>query len=96
MFTPEEQQAIIQAARGGNVQNLLRYFGKFAPTGPVSSIVPLLTTAASAPLGLAATAGAMGARVAATKIRKSDVNKLAALMRAGAKKPKKNLGAINE
>ena len=96
MFSPEEQQAIIQAARGGNVQNLLRYFGKFAPTGPVSSIVPLLTTAASAPLGLAATAGAMGARVAATKIRKSDVNKLAALMRAGAKKPKKNLGAINE
>ncbi len=101
MFTPEEQQAITQAARGGNVQNLLRYFGKFAPTGPVSSIVPLLTTAASAPLGLAATAGAMGARVAATKIRKSDVNKLAALMRAGAKKkpkPKtlKNLGATNE
>ena len=86
MFTPTEQEAIRQAAMGGNVQNLMRYFGKFAPTGPVAAIAPLLATAASAPLGLAATAGAMGARVAATKMRKSDVNKLAAMMRAGTPK----------
>jgi len=45
-----------------------------------------MATAASAPLGLAATAGAMGARIAATKMRKSDVEKLAAMMRAGTSK----------
>ena len=86
LFTPTEQEAIKQAAKGGNTQNLLRYFGKFAPTGPVSVIAPLMATAASAPLGLAATAGAMGARIAATKMRKSDVEKLAAMMRAGTPK----------
>lgn len=86
LFTPTEQEAIKQAAKGGNTQNLLRYFGKFAPTGPVSVIAPLMATAASAPLGLAATAGAMGARIAATKMRKSDVEKLAAMMRAGTSK----------
>jgi hypothetical protein len=43
----------------------------------------LLATSVSGPAGLAATGAAMGARVAATKIRKNDVNKLAALMRAG-------------
>ena len=86
LFTPTEQETIKQAAKGGNTQNLLRYFGKFAPTGPVSVIAPLMATAASAPLGLAATAGAMGARIAATKMRKSDVEKLAAMMRAGTPK----------
>jgi len=86
LFTPTEQEAIKQAAKGGNTQNLLRYFGKFAPTGPVSVIAPLMATAASAPLGLALTAGAMGSRIAATKMRKSDVEKLAAMMRAGTPK----------
>lgn len=86
LFTPEEQEAIKQAVRGSNMQNVLRIFGKFAPTSSVSSILPLLTTAASAPLGLTLTAGAVGSRVAATKMRKQDVKRLAALMRAGAKK----------
>lgn len=86
LFTPEEQEAIRQAVRGSNMQNVLRIFGKFAPTSSVSSILPLLTTAASAPLGLTLTAGAVGSRVAATKMRKQDVKRLAALMRAGAKK----------
>lgn len=96
LFTPEEQEAIKQAVRGSNLQNVVRIFGKFAPTSSVSSILPsILTTAVSGPLGLGLTAGAYGARAAATKMRKSDVNKLAALMRAGAKKPK-NTGVTNE
>jgi hypothetical protein len=87
MFTAEEQEAIKQAVRGSNLQNVVRIFGKFAPTSSVSSILPsILTTAVSGPLGLGLTAGAYGARAAATKMRKGDVNKLAALMRAGAKK----------
>ena len=86
MFTPEEQAAIKDAVKGGKVQNMLRFFGKFAPTSSVSSIPALLTTAASAPLGLTLTGGAIGGRYLAQQIRKSDVKNLAALMRAGAKK----------
>ena len=85
LFTAEEQAAIREAAQGGNVQNLLRFFGKFAPTSSVSSIPSILTTALNAPLGLALTGGAIGSRFAASQMRKSDVKKLAALMRAGAK-----------
>lgn len=83
LFTAEEQDAIKKAAKGGVGQNALRFVGKFAPTSAVSSIPALLATSVSGPVGLAATGAAMGARVGATQMRKSDVNKLAALMRAG-------------
>jgi hypothetical protein len=85
LFTQSEQDAIKKAAKGGVGQNALRFIGKFAPTSAVSSIPALLATSVSGPVGLAATAASMGARVGATQMRKSDVNKLAALMRAGAK-----------
>jgi hypothetical protein len=85
LFTQEEQEAIKKAAKGGVGQNALRFVGKFAPTSAVSSIPALLATSVSGPIGLAATAASMGARVGATQMRKSDVNKLAALMRAGVK-----------
>ena len=83
LFTQEEQNAIKEAAKGGVGQNALRFVGKFAPTSAVSSIPALLATSVSGPAGLAATAASMGARVAATQMRKKDVSKLAALMRAG-------------
>lgn len=86
LFTPEEQEAIKKAAKGGVGQNALRFVGKFAPTSAVSSIPALLATSISGPAGLAATAASMGARVGATQMRKADVNKLAAMMRAGIKK----------
>ena len=82
LFTQEEQDAIKAAAKGGTGQNALRFIGKFAPTSAVSSIPALLATSVSGPAGLAATAASMGARIAATKIRKNDVNKLAELMRS--------------
>jgi hypothetical protein len=85
LFTSDEQEAIKKAAKGGTGQNALRFIGKFAPTSAVSSIPALLATSVSGPAGLAATAASMGARVGATQMRKSDVNKLAALMRAGVK-----------
>jgi hypothetical protein len=88
LFTKEEQAAIKQAAKGTTTQNVLRLFGKFAPTSSVNTILPLLATAVSGPIGLGLTAGAMGARYGATKMRKSDVENLAALMRAGVKKEK--------
>jgi len=82
LFTKQEQEAIKQASKGTNTQNLMRIFGKFAPTSAVSSIPALLTTSVSGPLGLALTAGSMGARYGATKMRQGDVRKLAAMMRA--------------
>jgi len=85
LFSPVEQQAIKQALKGSTKQNLMRLFGKFAPTSAVSSIPALLATSVSGPVGLALTAGSMGARYGATKMRKSDVENLSALMRAGAK-----------
>lgn len=87
LFTAEEQAAIKQAAKGTKTQDILRIFGKFAPTSAVSSIPALLTTSVSGPVGLAMTAGAMGARYGATKMRKSDINQLAAMMRAGKQAP---------
>lgn len=81
LFTKEEQEAIKQAAKGTTAQNALRLIGKFAPTSTVSSILPLLVTGANAPLGLAGTAAAIGARVGATQMRKKQVEQLANLMR---------------
>jgi hypothetical protein len=92
LFTADEQAAITQAAKGGNVQNILSQFGRFAPTSAVSSIPSILATAASAPLGLAATAGAIGSRMASTKMKKAEMEKLAALMRMGGKSTKKVKG----
>ena len=83
LFTQEEQDAIKQAAKGNVGQNALRFIGKFAPTSAVSSIPALLATSVSGPAGLAATAASISVRVAATQMRKKDVSKLAALMRAG-------------
>lgn len=96
LFTAEERAAITQAAKGGNVQNILSQFGRFAPTSAVSSIPSILATAASAPLGLAATAGAIGSRIASTRMKQKEMTKLAALMRAGAKSPKKVKEKKNE
>jgi hypothetical protein len=81
LFTKSEQAAIREAAEGTSGQNALRIIGKFAPTSTVSSILPLLLTGASAPLGLATTGIAIGARVGATQMRKKQVEQLANLMR---------------
>jgi hypothetical protein len=81
LFTQAEQKAIKEAAQGTTAQNALRIIGKFAPTSTVSSIFPLLLTGASAPLGLATTGVAIGARVGATQMRKKQVEQLANLMR---------------
>jgi hypothetical protein len=96
LFTADEQEAIKQAAKGGSLQNMLTAFGKFAPTNTLSAIPSILATAASAPLGLAATAGAIGSKVASTKMTKNEINKLAAFMRMGGKSTKKVKGATNE
>jgi len=82
-FTPEEQDAIREASKGGNVQNLLRFYGKFAPTGPVSSIFAGGATAYEPLIGVPFAVGAAGSRMGAEAIRKNAVENLGARMRLG-------------
>jgi len=77
-FTPDEQEAIRNAAKGGTLQSMLRTVGKFTPMTPAAAIF----TAVS-PFG-AYTAGAgMAARELATKRRVQQLDQLAAQMRLG-------------
>jgi len=87
LFTPEEQEAIRQAAQGTKTQNFLANAAKY-------NLRNLGTTTLGSLLGFSVAGGpgvviapALGAaaKYQATKIRKGDVNKLAALMRAGKK-----------
>ena len=77
-FTPDEQEAVREAAKGGTLQSMLRTVGKFTPMTPAAAIF----TAVS-PFG-AYTAGAgMAARELATKRRVQQLDQLAAQMRLG-------------
>jgi len=88
LFTPTEQKAIQEAAKGGKIQNILKMAGKYSPES-------VLATAAGSYAGaqMLGPAGAViapvvggASKMAATQIRKNDVSKLAALMRAGTPK----------
>jgi len=83
LFTKEEQDAIEQAAKGGNVQNMLKFFGRFAPTGPVSGLFTGGATVMAPAVGIPMALGAAGSRVAATNMRRGSVEDLANMMRYG-------------
>lgn len=90
-FTPQEQDAIREAAKGGNVQNLLKFYGKFAPTGPVSSIFAGGATAYEPLIGVPFAVGAAGSRMGAEAMRRNAVENLGARMRLG-KQPEMTRG----
>jgi hypothetical protein len=83
LFSASEQEAIKKAAEGGNMQNAMRFLGRFTPTGPVSGIFSGGAMLASPAVAIPFQAASLAARAGATKIRKDDVSKLAAMMRAG-------------
>lgn len=83
LFTKDEQAAIKKAAKGGTVQSLLKFYGRFAPTGPVSGLFTGGATVAAPAIGIPFAMGAAGSRMAATSMRKSDVQDLINMMRAG-------------
>jgi hypothetical protein len=85
MFSPAEQAEIKRAAEGGSVQNLMRFMGRFTPTGPVSGIFAGGALLAHPAVAIPFEAASLASRAGATKIRKDDVNRLAAMMRAGYK-----------
>lgn len=85
MFTQAEQAEIKRAAEGGSVQNLMRFMGRFTPTGPVSGMFAGGAILAHPAVAIPFEAASLASRAGATKIRKDDVNRLAAMMRAGYK-----------
>jgi len=83
LFTKTEQDAIEQAAKGGNVQNMLKFFGRFAPTGVVPVGLSVGTTALAPMIGIPLTIGAAGSRGLATNMRRGSVEDLSNIMRTG-------------
>lgn len=83
LFTKEEQAAIRSAAKGSTVQNMLKFYGRFAPTSAIPAGFAGGAAVYEPTIGLPFAAGAMGARYGATKMRERSVENLADIMRAG-------------
>lgn len=78
-FSPDEQEAIREAAKGGTLQTMLRTVGKFTPMTPAAAIF----TAVS-PFGAYTAAAGVAARELATARRLQQVDRLTQQMRLGA------------
>jgi hypothetical protein len=87
LFTKEEQDAIRKAAEGGTVQNLLKFVGRFTPTGPVSAILPAGISYAEPSIGVPILAATAASRLAATQMRKQSIEDLINQMRLGQRPP---------
>lgn len=96
LFTDQEQQSIRDAVKGGNIQNVMRYLGKYAPTSPITAgSEAMIASLAGSQIGgtKGAVAGAAlpvvgsAARVAATKMREKQLNDLIEIMRRGGQLP---------
>jgi hypothetical protein len=85
LFTPEEQEAIRSAAKGTRMQNFLAQAGKYSLKNiSATTLGSLLGFGLAGPFGVVvAPAIGQAAKYKATKIRKNDVNNLAAMVRAG-------------
>jgi hypothetical protein len=62
LFTKEEQEAITNAAKGGKVQNLLKFYGRFAPTGPITGAIAGAGSILNPMIGIPLAAGAAGSQ----------------------------------
>jgi hypothetical protein len=93
LFTNAEQEEIRAAAKGSSTQNLLKFFGRFAPTGPVSGISTFGATAINPYVGIPLALGATGARMGATSLRRQSVENLADTMRRGGLYPRETSAA---
>lgn len=84
-YTKEEQDAIKQIARGTPGANALRFIGRYAPTGPVSTAIAAgIGASVGGPLGAAVfgSAGALG-RLGASRLTQRNVKRLDELVRGG-------------
>ena len=86
LFSQSEQAAIKEAAKGGTMQNMLRYIGKFAPTGVIPGLSAVGLTAVNPMFATIPAAGALG-RISAEQLRVGDVQRLSDMMRTGVQQP---------
>jgi hypothetical protein len=76
-FTKAEQDEITRIARGGgNVQQMLRFVGRFAVRGPVSGIFAGGASYAEPTIGIPMMLAAEGAKRGAESLRQRDVSRL--------------------
>lgn len=78
VFTPEEQEAIREAAKGGTLQVMLRTIGKLTPLTPAAAIFTAVN-----PFGAYTAAGGFAAKTLAEQRRMQQANRLAERMRLG-------------
>jgi hypothetical protein len=78
VFTPDEQEAIREAAKGGNLQVMLRTVGKLAPMTPAAAIFTAVN-----PFGAYTAAAGFTAKTFAEQRRMQQANRLAEQMRLG-------------
>lgn len=83
LFTADERQAITKAAEGDSMQNMLKFFGRFAPTGPVSGLFTGGVSVMAPAVGIPLAGGAAASRMAATNMRRATVDDLTNMMRMG-------------
>ena len=84
-FSKEEQKAIIAAAKGGPVQNVLRYLGKLSPSGVVSmGLGSYIGSSAFGPYGaIIGPAMGFGAKKGAERLSLQQINDLRDMMALG-------------
>lgn len=89
-FTPEERAAIEKVAKGGPLENTLRFIGKFAPHGVVTSAVLAgLGHEIGGLGGLAAAGAAEAGRLGATRLTQRNVQRASELVRSGRTVPRR-------
>jgi outer membrane lipoprotein SlyB len=92
-FTPEEQESIRKAVKGGKIQNVMRFLGKYAPTSPLASAGGAVTgslmagTTGAGVGAIAVPAIGAGARTVATSMREKQLADLVEIMRRGGQLP---------
>lgn len=77
-FTPSEQEAIREAAKGGALQGMLNVVGKFTPSTPASTVFTVIS-----PFGMYTAGAGYSAKLLAEARREQMVNRLASQMRLG-------------
>lgn len=85
MFTPDERDAIRKAAQGDAPQKLLRFFGKFAPTGVITGGATGGVVYHDPFTGAVLAASTLLSKAGATKYRMGTIDELANQMRTGSK-----------
>jgi hypothetical protein len=85
MFTADERDAIRKAAKGDVPQKLLRFFGKFAPTGVITGGVTGGIVYHDAFTGAVIAASTLASKAGATQYRMGTIEELANQMRTGSK-----------